>query len=95
MKKFWPLLILVALLGAGSCASTGYVHYVIDAEHDSLRASDPKNDLPLRATCAPDAQNKAKCDAMLSEEFHKMELELLHLRQELKDCQAGPKPFGD
>lgn len=90
MRSFWPLLLLVGLLGASSCASTsGYKHYVVDTEHDSLRAPDPKNDLPLRQTCLPDTNNKAKCDALLSDDFFAMEKELLELRAALKQCQGG------
>jgi hypothetical protein len=87
------MLCIVAFLGTSSCASkSGFVHYALDPLHDTLRAHDPKKDLPLRQTCAGDEQVKVRCVAMMIDEFYKMETELIEIRQALKDCQKGPKP---
>ncbi len=81
---------LLALLCLGSCASlSGYPWYILDPAKDNLQADKKVDDLNMTATCTLDAFDKAKCIVMLREAYFKMEKELLDLRQELKDCQAG------
>lgn len=93
MNRKWPLVLLISCIGVGSCASGRvYTKYNIDPVHDTLLAHDPKNDLPLRATCQATPGNNSHCTAMLTPEAFAMETELLELRQALKDCQSGPHP---
>ncbi len=89
MRKFCYIAML-AMLCLGSCASlSGYPWYIIDPVTMKLLADKPQDNLPLLETCKETPFDKAKCIAMLREDYFKMEKELLQLRQALKDCQNG------
>lgn len=107
MKRRVILVFLALLSVAGSCASTGvnYKYYVIhpEVQPPMLYGAKPEEDLELAKTCNPDPEcsqpkppktaNCGKCIGLIANEFFKMKQELLELRQALKDCQQGPKPF--
>src|SRR3990167_3292933 len=94
--KIYRISILSALVFLGSCGSTPtvYERFVLWPSLDVLLAHDPKNDLPLRLTCDPTAEDQAPCIALKRQVFYDMEKELFWLREQNNHLQIQLEQVG-
>lgn len=94
------IMVLISILsitvGAASCPTkeTGseYPFWIADAEHDTLEAHDPKDDVSLSKTCNKDSTNAAKCIVYTTDVYRAMTKELRDNRAALSECQKGSAP---
>lgn len=84
-------MVLIVLLG---CAATWpYLdrEYVLDTQTQTLKAHNPKNDLPLKV-CDSDDQIHDKCHVLDRETYRALRKDYQDMKKRLEACEAGPPP---
>jgi len=86
MKKFILGFISCAFLTA--CATQAYTSYIMELTkwEGTLKARKPSDNLPV-SVCQPDEQDLDKCRVIITDEWERMNSDIINLKERLKACE--------